>query len=66
MACYIRDQALDSFQCIVISLKEEFYNRAESLIGIYPEVNIRKYYFCLPVIVPVFIFLLSTPQQQKK
>ncbi|KAK7102755.1 structural maintenance of chromosomes protein 1A-like [Littorina saxatilis] len=37
VAAYIRDQAESQFQCIVISLKEEFYNRADALIGIYPE-----------------------------
>lgn len=40
VACYIREQSDVSFQCIVISLKEEFYNRADALIGIYPEVKI--------------------------
>ncbi|CAH1783210.1 unnamed protein product [Owenia fusiformis] len=37
VASYICDQSVSAFQCIVISLKEEFYNRADSLIGIYPE-----------------------------
>ncbi|PVD24300.1 hypothetical protein C0Q70_14771 [Pomacea canaliculata] len=37
VAAYIREQAESQFQCIVISLKEEFYNRADALIGIYPE-----------------------------
>lgn len=37
VAGYICDQSDQSFQCIVISLKEEFYNHADSLIGIYPE-----------------------------
>ncbi|XP_072027504.1 structural maintenance of chromosomes protein 1A-like [Amphiura filiformis] len=37
VAEYIREQAEGHFQCIVISLKEEFYNRADALIGIYPE-----------------------------
>ena len=39
VAEYIKEKSEDSFQCIVISLKEEFYNRADALIGIYPEVN---------------------------
>ena len=37
VAAYIREQSHSQFQCIVISLKEEFYNRADALIGIYPE-----------------------------
>ncbi|CAG2255013.1 SMC1 [Mytilus edulis] len=37
VAAYITEQSRASFQCIVISLKEEFFNRADSLIGIYPE-----------------------------
>uniref|UniRef100_A0A2C9K3R1 Structural maintenance of chromosomes protein n=1 Tax=Biomphalaria glabrata TaxID=6526 RepID=A0A2C9K3R1_BIOGL len=37
VAAYIREQSKTNFQCIVISLKEEFYNRADALIGIYPE-----------------------------
>nr|KAG5701912.1 hypothetical protein BaRGS_014977 [Batillaria attramentaria] len=37
VAAYIREQAESQFQCIVISLKEEFYNRADALVGIYPE-----------------------------
>ncbi|MEE6505696.1 hypothetical protein FKM82_005630 [Ascaphus truei] len=28
---------MTQFQAIVISLKEEFYTKAESLIGVYPE-----------------------------
>ena len=39
VAAYITEQSRASFQCIVISLKEEFFNRADSLIGIYPEVS---------------------------
>ena len=29
-----------NFQAIVISLKEEFYTKADSLIGVYPEVGV--------------------------
>lgn len=39
VASYIEEQAEINFQCVVISLKEEFYNRADALIGIYPEVG---------------------------
>lgn len=38
MANYIKDQSLQNFQAVVISLKEEFYTKADSLIGVYPEV----------------------------
>uniref|UniRef100_A0A4W3JN74 Structural maintenance of chromosomes 1B n=1 Tax=Callorhinchus milii TaxID=7868 RepID=A0A4W3JN74_CALMI len=34
---YIREQSRKNFQVIVISLKEEFYSKADALIGIYPE-----------------------------
>ncbi|XP_002735243.1 structural maintenance of chromosomes protein 1A-like [Saccoglossus kowalevskii] len=37
VASYIKEQSDGHFQCIVISLKEEFYTRADALIGIYPE-----------------------------
>ena len=39
MANYIKEQSTCNFQAIVISLKEEFYTKAESLIGVYPEVG---------------------------
>ncbi|XP_071504723.1 structural maintenance of chromosomes protein 1A-like [Diadema antillarum] len=37
VAEYIKEQSENQFQCLVISLKEEFYNHADALIGIYPE-----------------------------
>ncbi|XP_008053361.1 structural maintenance of chromosomes protein 1B isoform X2 [Carlito syrichta] len=37
VSSYIREQTQDQFQMIIISLKEEFYSRADALIGIYPE-----------------------------
>ncbi|XP_064632615.1 structural maintenance of chromosomes protein 1A-like [Lineus longissimus] len=37
VAAFIQEQSEINFQCIVISLKEEFYNHADALIGIYPE-----------------------------
>uniref|UniRef100_A0A3B3RSM2 Structural maintenance of chromosomes protein n=1 Tax=Paramormyrops kingsleyae TaxID=1676925 RepID=A0A3B3RSM2_9TELE len=37
VANYIKDQSMQNFQAIVISLKEEFYTKADSLIGVYPE-----------------------------
>lgn len=43
VANYIKDQSMENFQAIVISLKEEFYTKADSLIGVYPEVNL---FFC--------------------
>lgn len=39
MANYIKEQSAANFQAIVISLKEEFYTKAQSLIGVYPEVG---------------------------
>ncbi|XP_007953833.1 structural maintenance of chromosomes protein 1B [Orycteropus afer afer] len=37
VSSYIRQQTQEQFQMIIISLKEEFYSRADALIGIYPE-----------------------------
>ncbi|XP_076874613.1 structural maintenance of chromosomes protein 1A [Brachyhypopomus gauderio] len=37
VANYIKDQSVQNFQAIVISLKEEFYTKGDSLIGVYPE-----------------------------
>lgn len=39
MAGYIKEQSERNFQCVVISLKEEFYHHADALIGIYPEAS---------------------------
>ena len=41
VANYIHHQTAEDFQCIVISLKEEFYSHADALVGIYAEVSIR-------------------------
>ncbi|TNN06725.1 Structural maintenance of chromosomes protein isoform 1 [Schistosoma japonicum] len=38
VASFIREYASARAQIIVISLKEEFYSRADSLIGIYPDI----------------------------
>ena len=40
VANYIKDQSVMNFQAVVISLKEEFYTKADSLIGVYPEVSV--------------------------
>jgi len=37
VASYICSESHEHFQCIVISLKEEFYNHADTLLGIYPQ-----------------------------
>uniref|UniRef100_A0A671LS92 Structural maintenance of chromosomes protein 1A n=1 Tax=Sinocyclocheilus anshuiensis TaxID=1608454 RepID=A0A671LS92_9TELE len=42
VANYIKDQSVQNFQAIVISLKEEFYTKADSLIGVYPEVRFTQ------------------------
>lgn len=39
VANYIKDQSNKGLQCIVISLKEEFFQHAHSLIGVYPIAN---------------------------
>uniref|UniRef100_A0A8C9WRD1 Structural maintenance of chromosomes protein n=1 Tax=Scleropages formosus TaxID=113540 RepID=A0A8C9WRD1_SCLFO len=36
---YIREQSREHFQVIVISLKEEFYSKADALLGVYSEFN---------------------------
>ena len=38
VARYIKEQTQKNFQCIVISLKEEFYCKADALVGITLEV----------------------------
>ncbi len=63
VADFIREQSASEFQCIVISLKEQFYSRADALVGIYPEVNflificsINSFFFLFsPVIVSLVI-----------
>ncbi|KYO44783.1 structural maintenance of chromosomes protein 1A isoform B [Alligator mississippiensis] len=37
VSSFIKEQAQEQFQMIVISLKEEFYSRADALIGVCPE-----------------------------
>ncbi|KAK4831344.1 hypothetical protein QYF61_017475 [Mycteria americana] len=37
VSSFIREQAREQFQMIVISLKEEFYSKADALIGVCPE-----------------------------
>ncbi|XP_028935200.1 structural maintenance of chromosomes protein 1B [Ornithorhynchus anatinus] len=37
VSSYIKEQSREQFQMIVISLKEEFYSKADALIGVYPE-----------------------------
>ncbi|XP_074128259.1 structural maintenance of chromosomes protein 1B isoform X2 [Sminthopsis crassicaudata] len=37
VSSYMREQTREHFQMIVISLKEEFYSKADALVGIYPE-----------------------------
>uniref|UniRef100_A0A8B9U866 Structural maintenance of chromosomes 1B n=1 Tax=Anas zonorhyncha TaxID=75864 RepID=A0A8B9U866_9AVES len=44
VSSFIREQAHEQFQMIVISLKEEFYSKADALIGVCPEVKITKFY----------------------
>ncbi|XP_024435286.1 structural maintenance of chromosomes protein 1B isoform X1 [Desmodus rotundus] len=37
VSSYIKEQTQEQVQMIIISLKEEFYSKADALIGIYPE-----------------------------
>ncbi|XP_032272314.1 structural maintenance of chromosomes protein 1B isoform X1 [Phoca vitulina] len=37
VSSYIKEQTQEQFQMIIISLKEEFYSKADALIGVYPE-----------------------------
>nr|XP_019815728.1 PREDICTED: structural maintenance of chromosomes protein 1B isoform X1 [Bos indicus] len=39
VSSYIKEQTQEQFQMIIISLKEEFYSKADALIGIYPEYD---------------------------
>lgn len=43
VARYITEQTKENFQCIVISLKEEFYCHADALIGIYCDVSMTAW-----------------------
>ncbi|CAF1162214.1 unnamed protein product, partial [Rotaria sordida] len=49
VADFIREQSASKFQCIVISLKEQFYSRAGALIAIFPKPGdcITSYCFTL-------------------
>lgn len=44
VASFIREYSRTRAQVIVISLKEEFYSRADSLVGIYPD-TVFLFYF---------------------
>uniref|UniRef100_A0AAR2K738 Structural maintenance of chromosomes protein 1A n=1 Tax=Pygocentrus nattereri TaxID=42514 RepID=A0AAR2K738_PYGNA len=67
VANYIKDQSIQNFQAIVISLKEEFYTKADSLIGVYPEVSMFKnVYSCtLSIKGPVHTTLIHILPQSK-
>lgn len=39
VANYIVEQSKKGLQCIVISLKEEFFHHADAIIGVYPEAS---------------------------
>ena len=39
VAAFMREQAQNNFQLIVISLKEEFYSHVDTLVGVYPKVS---------------------------
>ncbi|CAF1400679.1 unnamed protein product [Rotaria magnacalcarata] len=49
VADFIREQSASKFQCIVISLKEQFYSRAGALTTIFPKPGdcITSYCFTL-------------------
>ncbi|KRY14547.1 Structural maintenance of chromosomes protein 1A [Trichinella patagoniensis] len=47
VAAFIREQAANNMQLIVISLKEEFYNQADALIGIYSVVCVYMFWHIL-------------------
>lgn len=40
VARYIRQEASNLFQCIMISLKEAMFSQADSLVGVYRDTNI--------------------------
>ena len=47
VADFIREQSASEFQCIVKSLKEQFYSRVDALVGIYPEVNLIFFHYLI-------------------
>lgn len=42
---FIREELRENMQIIVISLKEEFFSRADSLLGVYSDVTEPFFYF---------------------
>ncbi|KAI9263440.1 RecF/RecN/SMC [Phascolomyces articulosus] len=56
IASYIREHANDSFQFIVISLKNTLYEKAESLVGIYRDQGINSSK-TLSLMVPIYLFI---------
>ena len=41
VANYIKNQTKTHFQCIVISLKEEFYTKVDTVVGVTADVSIE-------------------------
>uniref|UniRef100_A0A8C9W7Q5 Structural maintenance of chromosomes protein n=1 Tax=Scleropages formosus TaxID=113540 RepID=A0A8C9W7Q5_SCLFO len=60
---YIREQSREHFQVIVISLKEEFYSKADALLGVYSEVTLFQFVLSKVLsFVPVHVFDVRVPQ----
>jgi structural maintenance of chromosome 1 len=41
VSSYISRRSSESFQCIVISLKDQFYSKADSIVGIYRDKKLN-------------------------
>ena len=66
VASFIREYARHSCQIVVISLKEEFYSKADSLIGIYPDLVsivdcVCRWWTCVNLL--LLLLLLSSGEQ---
>lgn len=68
VANYIRSQASDAFQFVVISLKGSLYERGNSLVGIYRDQDVNSSRTLtldvspLPVILFIYSFSLQLTQ----
>ncbi|XP_036696996.1 structural maintenance of chromosomes protein 1A isoform X1 [Balaenoptera musculus] len=58
VANYIKEQSTCNFQAIVISLKEEFYTKAESLIGVYPETFVGISLLLMDLLLMDILFII--------
>ena len=59
MARFIREKTETDTQCIVISLKEEFYGHADAVVGVTTDVRFFFFYTFSLILFSIFFFLTS-------